>query len=36
MTLLLACSAVLQKDDEDGKVGVRIGRELMKVAGMAL
>ena len=30
------CSAVLQKEDEEGKVGVKIGKELMKVAGMAL
>ena len=33
---LLARSAVIQKEDEEGKVGVKIGKELMKVAGMAL
>jgi 3-ketoacyl-CoA synthase len=27
---------VLQKEDEEGKVGVKIGKELMEVAGMAL
>ena len=30
------CSAVIQKEDEEGKVGVKIGKELMRVAGMAL
>ncbi len=29
-------SAVIQKEDDEGKVGVKIGKELMKVAGMAL
>ncbi len=29
-------SAVIQKEDEEGKVGVKIGKELMRVAGMAL
>lgn len=33
---VLARSAVIQKEDEEGKVGVKIGKELMKVAGMAL
>ena len=33
---VLVCSAVIQKEDEEGKVGVKIGKELMKVAGMAL
>ncbi len=33
---LPARSAVIQKEDEEGKVGVKIGKELMKVAGMAL
>jgi hypothetical protein len=27
---------VLQKEDEEGKVGAKIGKELKKVAGMAL
>ena len=27
---------MIQKEDEEGKVGVKIGKELMKVAGMAL
>ena len=27
---------VIQKEDEQGKVGVKIGRELMNVAAMAL
>ena len=35
-SLLRACSAVIQKEDEEGKVGVKIGKELMKVAGVAL
>ena len=33
---MCACSAVIQKEDDEGKVGVKIGKELMKVAGMAL
>ena len=33
---LPACSAVIQKEDEEGKIRVKIGKELMKVAGMAL
>ena len=33
---LLACSAVIQKEDDEGKVGVKIGKELMQVAGIAL
>jgi hypothetical protein len=31
-----AASAVIQKEDDEGIVGVKIGKELMKVAGMAL
>ncbi|BDA50571.1 3-ketoacyl-CoA synthase 4 [Coccomyxa sp. Obi] len=31
-----AYNAVIQKEDDEGKVGVKIGKELMKVAGMAL
>ncbi len=27
---------MIQKEDDEGKVGVKIGKELMKVAGMAL
>ena len=27
---------MIQKEDEEGKVGVKIGKELMRVAGMAL
>ena len=34
--VVCACSAVIQKEDDEGKVGVKIGKELMKVAGMAL
>lgn len=30
------CSAVIEKDDEEGKVGVKIGKELGEAAGMAL
>ncbi len=30
------CSVVIQKEDEEGKVGVKIGRELMSVAATAL
>ena len=29
-------SCVMQKDDEDGKLGMKIGRDLMSVAGKAL
>ena len=32
----LWCSAVIQREDEEGLVGVKIGKELMKVAGDAL
>ena len=31
-----ACSAVIQREDDDGVIGVKIGKELMNVAGMAL
>ncbi len=34
--MLLICSAVIQKEDDEGFVGVKIGKELMKVAGDAL
>lgn len=34
--LACSCSAVIQKEDDEGIVGVKIGKELMKVAGMAL
>ena len=27
---------MIQREDEEGKIGVKIGKELMKVAGMAL
>ena len=27
---------MIQKEDDEGKVGVKIGKELMRVAGMAL
>ena len=30
------CSVVIQQEDDEGKVGVKIGRELMSVAAMAL
>ena len=36
LLLCLPCSAVIQKEDDEGKVGVKIGKELMKVAGIAL
>lgn len=29
-------SAVIQREDDDGVLGVKIGKELMKVAGQAL
>lgn len=29
-------SAVIQREDDDGIIGVKIGKELMKVAGQAL
>ena len=31
-----ACSAVIQREDDDGVIGVKIGKELMKCAGKAL
>lgn len=31
-----ASSAVIQREDDDGVLGVKIGKELMKVAGQAL
>ena len=30
------CSVVIQQEDDEGKIGVKIGRELMSVAAMAL
>jgi len=30
------CSVVIQQEDEEGKIGVKIGRELMNVAATAL
>lgn len=32
----VACSAVIQKEDDEGILGVKIGKELMSVAGRAL
>lgn len=32
----VACSAVIQKEDDEGILGVKIGKELMNVAGRAL
>ena len=32
----MVCSAVFQREDDEGKVGVKIGKELMRVAGQAL
>ena len=35
-TLAHPCSAVIQREDDEGIVGVKIGKELMTVAGKAL
>ena len=36
MTIGSLCSVVIQKEDDEGIIGVKIGRELMSVAATAL